>query len=286
MNHPARSWWLAPLAFLLAGAGEAPTRSEARIERGRAVFEQLWSVAPSAFGRWGRGPLSNGAACTECHEGHDRGEIPADGGPVHTAVLQLSVPGSDADGRPRPHPGYGRQLQHEGILDGVPPEGELRVEWNTHEHRYPDGTTAALRSPRVVLRHLAHGPIEPEVMRSLRIAPTLHGAGLLEAIPEALIRARAESGHGRANRVPDGAGGWTLGRFGHKAAQPDLRGQVLTAMYEDLGVTSARFPEPNCAADQSACRAEPASAVPEVSEAMVDDLVAPAEGAAAWDALK
>lgn len=273
MIRPARSWWLAPVAFLLAGAGEAPTPSEAQIERGRAVFEQLWSVAPSAFGRWGRGPLSNGAACTECHDDHDRGEMPAAGGPVHTAVLQLSVPGTDDDGRPRPHPVYGRQLQHEGILGRVPAEGELHVEWITHEHRYPDDTIVELRSPRIVLGALAHGPVADDVMRSLRTAPALRGAGLLEGIPEALIRVNTERG-GRANRVPDGAGGWALGRFGHKAGQPDLRGQVLAALREDLGVTSTRFPDPNCTTVQTACRAEPASRGPEVSEAMVDDLVA------------
>lgn len=270
----ARSWWLAPCALLLAGAGDVPTPSESQIDRGRLAFEQLWSVAPSAFGRWGRGPLSNGGACTDCHGNHDRGELPADGGPVHTAVLHLSVPGVDADGRPRPHPVYGRQLQHEGILGRVPPEGGLRVEWVTREHRYPDGSTAMLRSPRVVLDRLAHGPIADDVMRSLRTAPALHGVGLLEAIPEALIVARAADGHGRVNQVPDSAGGWTVGRFGHKAGQADLRGQVLAAMHEDLGVTSTRFPAPNCSAVQAACLAEPAPAVPEAGDDMIDDLVA------------
>jgi len=274
MIRPARTWSLAPVALLLAGAGDAPTPAEPQIERGRAVFEQLWSVAPSAFGRWGRGPLSNGAACTECHDDHDRGEMPTDGGPVHTAVLHLSVPGVDGDGRPRPHPVYGRQLQHEGILGRVPPEGELRVEWDTHAYRYPDGTTTALRSPRVLLDHLAHGPIGDDVLRSLRTAPALRGAGLLEAIPAALLLARAAEGRGRPNHVPDGAGGSSLGRFGHKAAQPDLHGQVLVAMREDLGVTSTRFPEPTCTAIQTACRAEPASRGPEVTDAMVDDLLA------------
>jgi CxxC motif-containing protein (DUF1111 family) len=274
MIRAARSWWLAPVVFLLAGAGDAPTPAEAQIERGRVAFEQLWSVAPSAFGRWGRGPLSNGAACTECHDDHDRGEIPADGGPVHTAVLQLSIAGVDSDGRPRPHPVYGRQLQHEGILGRVPPEGEVHVVWETHTHRHPDGTTTTLRSPRVVLEHLAHGPIADDVMRSLRAAPALRGVGLLEAIPEALILGRAADGGGRVNRVPDGAGGWTVGRFGHKAAQADLRGQVLMAMHEDLGVTSGRFPAPNCSAVQAACRAEPLPPVPEAGDGMIDDLVA------------
>lgn len=274
MIRPARSWWLAPVALLLAGAGDAPSPGEAPIERGRAAFEQWWTVAPSAFGRWGRGPLSNGAACTECHDDHGRGEMPAGDGPVHTAVLQLSIPGVDDDGRPRPHPVYGRQLQIEGIAGRVPPEGELRVTWDTHPYRYPDGTTTTLRSPRVVVDHLAHGAIADDVMRSLRAAPALRGAGLLEAIPEALILARAADGHGRANRVPDGTGARPLGRFGHKAAQPDLRGQVLAALHEDIGVTSTRFPAPSCTAVQTACRAEPASRGPEVTDAMVDDLVA------------
>ena len=267
-----RSWWFAPLV-LLVGAGDMPTPHEAQIARGRVAFEQLWSVAPSAFGRWGRGPLSHGAACTDCHDNHDRGGMPANGGPVHTAVLQLSISGVDADGRPAPHPVYGRQLQHEGILGRVPPEGAVRIEWLTREHRYPDGTTTTLRSPRVALDRPAHGPIADDVMRSLRAAPALHGVGLLEAIPEALILGRAADGHGRVNRIPDGVGGWAPGRFGHKAGQADLHGQVFVALHEDLGVTSTRFPAPNCAAAQTECRAEPAPMAPEASEAMVEDLV-------------
>src|SRR4051794_36530152 len=42
-------------------------------EDGRKSFEQHWVVAPSILGLWGRGPTSNGEACTDCHVNGGRG---------------------------------------------------------------------------------------------------------------------------------------------------------------------------------------------------------------------
>ena len=44
-----------------------------RFEEGRKGFAQHWVVAPSVFGLWGRGPTSNGEACTDCHTNGGRG---------------------------------------------------------------------------------------------------------------------------------------------------------------------------------------------------------------------
>ena len=60
----------------------------------------------------------------------------------------------------------------------------------------------------------------------LRVAPSLMGLGLLEAVDQQTIEKRAlESG----GRVPEG-------RFGWKASEPSLRSQIRKAFLEDLGV--------------------------------------------------
>ncbi len=272
---------LVPLAFVLAGAGgDAPDSAAARdrSERGRAVFEQRWTVAPSAFGRWGRGPLSNGDACTDCHANAGRGTVPDDpDAPLRSAVVRLAQP--DARGALQPHPVYGPQLQHLGILGRVPGEGEAFVTWTTHTVRYPDGDTVELRTPVVRLRDLAYGPVADDTRLALRVAPDLAGTGMLEAIPDDAILAAAAAPQpdgirGRPNRVTDHANGRAVvGRFGHKAAQPDVRQQVRQALHEDLGITSQRHPDQNCTPTQHACDAEPRPAHPEIDARAEDDLV-------------
>ena len=49
----------------------------ARFAEGKEGFRQHWVVAPSILGLWGRGPISNGEACTDCHENGGRGRPPA-----------------------------------------------------------------------------------------------------------------------------------------------------------------------------------------------------------------
>ena len=48
-------------------------------EEGRKGFAQHWAVAPSILGLWGRGPTSNGEACTDCHVNGGRGRASDDG---------------------------------------------------------------------------------------------------------------------------------------------------------------------------------------------------------------
>ena len=53
-----------------------------------------------------------------------------------------------------------------------------------------DGTVVALRAPRVSFEALAFGPLDAAGV-SLRVAPPLHGLGLLAAVPEAALDALA-----------------------------------------------------------------------------------------------
>ena len=249
-------------------------------EEGRKGFAQHWVVAPSILGLWGRGPTSNGEACTDCHVNGGRGrasdstttELPS-------MLVRLSIPGTGAHGAPRPDPGYGDQLQEEGILGRVPAEGRALISWSEFDVTLADGEVVRLRRPHLEMHDLAFGALTADVMTSVRVAPALIGVGLIEAIPEQAILAQEQRQgtlnlRGHANRVWDSVRQReAIGRFGHKSNQPHLLQQVLTAYHTDLGVTSRWFPEENCPAAQLQCRAEPPGGHPELPSAFLDPVM-------------
>lgn len=263
-----------------AQAGPLAPDQLALYEEGRAAFLQRWVVAPSPFGLWGRGPLSNGEGCSDCHPGNGRGAPPlAATEPMRSMVVRLSIPGRDAHGGPLPDPIYGDQLQFQGVLGKVPGEGEAYVRWRETTVVLADGQTVALRAPVLELGELAYGPLDAHVMYSLRAAPPVFGLGLLEAVPEETLLSIAASQKqvgfaGRPNRVWDrDEGAASPGRFGLKANQPDLRQHVTSAFLADLGVTSAQLPEENCTGMQRECRTMPLFHQPELDAPQLDALL-------------
>ena len=261
----------------------APILNATQLEQfleGRTGFAQHWVVAPSILGLWGRGPISNAEACTDCHENGGRGCAPDDPTePMRSMLVRLSIPGAGPHGGPNPHPAYGDQLQNEGILGRVPPEGDPRLRWETRGVTMADGEIVQLRTPVLELRHLNFGPLGPEVMTSARVAPPLVGVGLLDAVSEDTIRALAADQerkglHGRPNVVWDLINDReALGRFGYKANQPSVEQQIVFAYHADLGVTSRWFPEENCTEVQFECLAEPPGGHPELPDAFLDPVL-------------
>jgi CxxC motif-containing protein (DUF1111 family) len=100
-------------------------------------------------------------------------------------------------------------------------------------------------------------------MMSPRLAPPMIGLGLIEAVPEAQIRANADPDDkngdgisGRTNEV------WSLadnrvalGRFGWKAGVPSIRQQAASAFAGDMGLSTPLVPRPSgdCTGAQSFC---------------------------------
>ncbi len=237
---------------------------------GKQEFEQHWVVLPVIGGKWGRGPTSNGDECIGCHVANGRGRAPdTPDEPPGSMVVRLSLPGEAPYGGPLAHPDYGDQLQEQGELGRVPAEGEAAIDWREHEEILADGTRVSMRSPTVSFRKLAFGPLGPEVLRSVRVAPPVIGAGLLDAVPESAIRKIAEQQkqlglNGRPNDVWDIEKQATaIGRFGWKANQPSLRQQTAVAYLNDMGVTTTLFTRDNCPGMQVACRNRPGGTVPE-----------------------
>ncbi len=185
------------------------------------AFEQP-AVAPAGFARaqFLAGHQAFVAACGACHRGDGRGApAVAEGGPSETAILRL-VP---------PDPNYGARLDHRAGPDG-PAEARVAVAYRVLAGRFPDGEAYALRLPRSALSELAAGPLAEGTSVSPRRAPPVIGTGLVAAIEEAALRARADpedrDGDGISGRLgevaqtEDGAAGGAAGpgRFGWKAA--------------------------------------------------------------------
>ncbi len=249
-------------------------------EKGRIAFIQRWVVTPSPFGLWGRGPLSNGEGCSDCHAGNGRGGPPlATAEPLRSMVVRLSIPGKDAHGGALPEPAYGDQLQFQGVLGKVAGEGEAYLRWREETVVLADGERVPLRAPVLELGELAYGPLDAQTLYSVRAAPPVFGLGLLEAVPDEALLSIATSQKqagftGRLNRVWDREkGAAAVGRFGLKANQPGLRQHVASAFLADLGVTSALFPDESCTEAQRECRAVPPGRQPELDAPQLDALL-------------
>ncbi len=242
---------------------------------GNSFFNQNWVTAPaSTTARDGLGPFFNARSCAGCHFKDGRGRPPVLEGERGTGMLlRLSMPGETPQGAPVVEPTYGEQLQDHAI-EGVTEKGELLIEYEEVEGAFADGTPYSLRQPTYQIAGLGYGELHPDTMVSPRVAQTMVGMGLLEAVPEATLLALADPSDadgdgisGRPNYVWDvGAGQRALGRFGWKANQPTVRQQVASAFLGDIGITTRLFPEENCADFQLACLAAARGGAPEIDE--------------------
>jgi CxxC motif-containing protein (DUF1111 family) len=214
---------------------------------GDGQFNQTFVSAPAPINP-GLGPVFNNVSCTSCHIGDGRGKAPVAGEQLLSLLLRISVPGTDAHGGPAPVPGFGGQLQQRSIF-GTTAESAVAISWNETTTALADGTVVSLRAPAFAFP-TPYIPMPPDMMVSARIAPPVFGLGLLEAIDEGSIRARADESDadgdgisGKVNEVWDIVQGRSaLGRFGWKAEQPTLLQQSAAAYNEDMGITNPLFP--------------------------------------------
>ncbi len=237
---------------------------------GNALFRKIWVPAPSSTqASDGLGPFYNARSCEQCHKEDGRGMPPHDGHPG-TLFLRLAR-GADtpdekqavADGSVRnfPDPVYGGQLQDKAV-PGLRAEGRMEIAYADLPFTFPDGTTVTLRRPTYSVSGLRYGPMDPRTTLSPRLAPQMVGLGLIEAIPEADIRALADPDDadgdgisGRLQAVRDLSGARRLGRFGWKAENASVRDQVASAFAGDLGLSTPLVARPygDCTEAQADC---------------------------------
>ncbi|MFK3797632.1 MULTISPECIES: di-heme oxidoredictase family protein [unclassified Pseudomonas] len=271
-------------AFALPSGNLSPER-RLDFSVGNSFFRNPWVIAPSTTtARDGLGPLFNTNACQNCHIRDGRGHPPEPGADNAVSMLvRLSIPDDPARTERltrwglTPEPVYGMQLQDMAV-PGVPPEGKVRVDYDSLTVHFRDGTPVQLRRPTLQITQLGYGAMHPQTRASARIAPPMIGLGLLEAIPEASILANANPDNkngtgitGTPNWVWDEAQQKTvLGRFGWKASQPSVNQQNAHALAGDMGLTSRLKLADDCTVFQTDCLEAPhgggPNGEPEVSD--------------------
>ena len=246
-------------------AHNLPWQLSALFDAGDGVFERPFTEALASGYRAdadGVGPVFNMASCEGCHVADGRAAPPTIPGQALEGLLfRVSVPGTDANGGPKPHPVYGGQLADKAI-DGHQSEISYQIDFELVTGQYADGTPYELEKPIYSFPDQNYGPLGKEAMVSPRIAPVMIGMGLLDAVTDADILSRADEHDtdgdgisGKANRV------WSVenkdyrvGKYGWKAETPTLSHQAMDAAINDMGITNPLFPQENCTPSQSVCQ--------------------------------
>lgn len=254
-----------------------PFEREIDFKVGNGFFRRLWISAPASTQAGdGLGPLYNARSCQRCHIKDGRGHPPngVDDDAV-SMLVRLSVPPGDEKQRARlaqhlesviPESTYGGQLQ-DFAIQGHKAEGRLRIDYQELPVELADGTVVSLRKPSYSLTDLGYGPMQADTMLSARVAPQMIGLGLLEAIDEAELLARADPNDadgngisGKPNQVwsPD-AGRVASGRFGWKAGVATVNEQSQAAFSGDIGISVPLHPAGagECTERQTDCLAAP-----------------------------
>jgi CxxC motif-containing protein (DUF1111 family) len=162
----------------------------------------------------GLGPVFNERSCAACHT------TPAIGGGSNTRMVTRFA------------------RRNGGVFDPLTSLGGSLVQ--DHAIGPPDGSPHPFRPERVP-------PIATIVVH--RRTTPLFGLGLVEATPDATFLALAARADvpGRVNLVDNfRAGMKTVGRFGWKAQVPSLFQFAGDAYLNEMGITSADFPNESC----------------------------------------
>ncbi|MBV1859833.1 MAG: thiol oxidoreductase, partial [Nannocystaceae bacterium] len=176
-----------------------------------------------------------------CHRRNGRAPVATLGESLDRWVFKVG----SADGGPDPR--MGSVLQPHAVSGGSG-EGQVTIAaWSERA----DG----LRSPQYAFSS------DPPERFSARLAPSLVGMGLLEAIGETTVLAWEDAADadgdgisGRAQVVADPVTGEPrLGRFGYKAGAGSLPHQVAAALNTDMGVMTSLLDTPDCGSAQSGC---------------------------------
>ncbi|HUQ38213.1 MAG TPA: di-heme oxidoredictase family protein [Aestuariivirga sp.] len=248
---------------------------------GNRLFNTNWVEAPGSVKAFdGLGPMFNRVSCSGCHTKDGRGRPPENNqGPMESMLLRISIPGKSANGGVMPHPIYGDQISERAILH-VEPEARAEISYTELPGTYGDGEKFSLRQPRYTISDLKYGDLGKDIMISPRVAPAMIGLGLLQEVPDETLLALADPDDadgdgisGRPNEVWDSlAGKKSLGRFGWKANQPNLRQQNAGAAVGDIGIATAMAEGQNCTVAQTDCVKAIIGGAPEMSDEFLDKL--------------
>jgi CxxC motif-containing protein (DUF1111 family) len=247
---------------------------------GYRVFNTEWVPAGMPAGRIdGLGPLFNAQGCDACHSSRRRGRGPrGDGELPAELVMQLGQVSPGGEVLPGSG-GYGYVLNTAAIA-GFVPEARVRVNYVTRSVHLAGGASVELREPHYTVDRLSAAPLPANTVLMPRLPPGLHGAGLLELVPDwelarvaAVERSGGGAAHGSISWVEED-GDRRVARFGWGATQPSVASQVAVAFAREMGLTSSLRHDPDCGAADAGCFAAPSGGSPEVEPALFDAVVA------------
>jgi len=241
---------------------------------GRSFFVIPWVEAPSATtARDGLGPLFNSNTCVSCHPRNGRGTLyNKNGNFARSLVARLSIPSNGSKEHELlktkmgfvPEPTYGAQVSINGV-HGVPFEAKPDITYEELEVKFPDGEIDTILKPKYALSDKNYGELDPNTSITFRIAPSLHGLGLLEQISNEDILANVDE----FDKNKDGISGKAnmvyspltkkeeLGKYTWKASAATVIEQVAGAANNDMGLTSSIFKMENCTDSQKECNEAP-----------------------------
>ena len=238
------SRFLISLLLLTTVAASAAPLDHSRLELeaagGWALFKRAWVSSPSSqTGGAGLGPMFDARSCNACHAGGGAGPVGED---MLGAGMVIRAGRADATGDPV----YGAQIQR-FALPGFEPEADVSFHWNDAN---------GLRTAQIDFAKLHYGAFAPGTHTALRRAPSLFGVALLEDIPESEIVAQAAHG-GRPSWIAMPDGSRKLGRWGWKAATPELTSQIEIAFQRDFGISTSGRPDAfgECTSAETQCHA-------------------------------
>ena len=241
---------------------------------GRSFFVIPWVEAPSATtARDGLGPLFNANTCVSCHAGNGRGTLyNKKGKPSRSLVARLSIASNGSFEHKEllnkngfiPHPVYGAQISINGI-HGVDFEARVKIDFEKIKVKFPDGEIDELLKPKYELINKNYGKILEDTATTYRIAPSLHGLGLIEKISNEDILKNVDENDsnndgisGKANMVySPKTKKYELGKYTWKASSASVIEQSAAAASSDMGLTSMYFMNENCTSSQKECNDAP-----------------------------
>lgn len=259
-----------------------PREDYGRFFAGDTVFNTNWVSASSIVnGRDGLGPLFNVQSCSTCHFKDGRGQPPNNSETTIGLLIRISLAiGNNSSEAPKPHPVYGNQLSVRA-LEGLEPEARVAVDYQEIVGAYLDGTSYTLLAPNYVIDNWGYGRPEEALLLSPRVASSVYGLGLLDAIDDEQLILLAdpddEDGDnisGRPNYVwSPSEQTYAIGRYGWKANKASILDQAAGAAAGDLGITNRIFPAENHTLNQVDVETYPSGGHPELTDEDLDNLV-------------
>jgi CxxC motif-containing protein (DUF1111 family) len=224
----------------IAGLSSAES---ARFTAGKTAFSTAEEVDE------GLGPVFNDVSCIACHSQSGTG-----------------------GGSERIETRWGNTVN--GVFDPLASKGgSLQQDHGIGQVNKPDGSLCAVFNPEAQ-------PAGSNTLAFRRTTP-LFGLGLVNATPDSVFtglaaqqKAQNATIAGRANMVAnlDQGGKLTVGKFGWKAQVPTLHQFSGDAYLNEMGITSAQFPNENC--PQGNCALLACNPVPELNDADGEDVEA------------